>query len=150
MELELNLDGPVRPRRLSGPAPPRKTVERLALVVEDEWLVRLELVDALEAAGWTVSETGSGDEALALLAAGERFDLLVTDIRLHGSMNGWDVADACRAAQPGIGIVYASGNPSLEDRVLPGSVFMAKPVRIDAFIATCERVWKARETGGQD
>ena len=56
------------------------------LVVEDEWLLRLELAEELTSAGWRVLEAGSGEDALQLLAGlqdqGEKIDFLVTDIRL--------------------------------------------------------------------
>lgn len=138
------VEGPsVRSHKLTGPAPPRAAGDRLALVVEDEWLVRLELVYALEAAGWAVIETNSAEEALELLCRGERFDLVVTDIRLGGAMTGWDVAEAFRRADSAVGIVYASGNSVLAHRQVVGSVFMSKPVLIGDLIAVCEQIWNA-------
>jgi CheY-like chemotaxis protein len=148
MNIEPLFDRPLRLRLTAGPSAPRKTVERLALLVEDEWLIRIDMANALEAAGWMVAETNSGEEALRLLAEGEKFDLVVLDIRLHGTATGWDVADAFRARRPEVGVVYASANPPLEDRILPGSVFLSKPVSVDALVATCERIWKARKSGG--
>jgi CheY-like chemotaxis protein len=143
MELELIIEPEVRPRTFKCTDPTRATIERIALIVEDEWLVRLELAEALEDAGWTVVETNSGEEALTMLEEGERFDLLITDIRLHGAMTGWDVADAFRAAYPAIGVVYASGNSPIEVRQVAGSVFMSKPVRTENLVSTCETMWQA-------
>ena len=128
---------------LTGADPPRALSDRIVLIVEDEWLVRLELVDALEAAGWTVAESNSGEAAITMLDKGGRFDLVITDIRLHGAMSGWDVADAFRAENPGIGIIYASGNTALAERQVSGSTFISKPVRIEELVAACERIWEA-------
>lgn len=147
MERDLICEPGSRSHGIAATDPPRATVERLALIVEDEWLVRLEFAEALEAAGWTVAETNSGEDALALLRKGERFHLLITDIRLHGPMTGWDVAEAFRLANPDIGIVYASGNPALEERQVAGSAFIGKPVRVDDLVVTCDRMWKSARGG---
>ena len=43
-----------------------------------------------------MTAVASGDEALALLQAGQRFDVIVTDIEMPG-MNGFELAEAMRA-----------------------------------------------------
>jgi CheY-like chemotaxis protein len=121
---------------------------RVAIVVEDEWLVRMELTEALETAGWTVHEAGSGEEALALSDRQSHVDLLVTDIRLHGTITGWDVAERYRIIWPRIPVIYASANPSIEARLVPGGVFMGKPTRMTELVALGERLWAAAAGGG--
>jgi CheY-like chemotaxis protein len=108
----------------------------VALVVEDEWLVRMELAEALEGAGWTVREASTGEAALLVLKADPPVDLIVTDIRLPGALSGWDVADAFRAANQKVGIIYCSGNTCEPLRQLVDSVFLTKPCRIDLLLAT--------------
>jgi len=71
---------------------------RVALVVEDEWIVRNNIVNELRESGWTVVETATGEEALVLLADRE-VDVVLTDIQLAGAMTGWDVARAARGGQ---------------------------------------------------
>lgn len=61
----------------------------LILVVEDDWLLRRVLEDAFTEAGWAVHGAESGETALEMLASDERVDLLVTDIRLGGALDGW-------------------------------------------------------------
>ena len=111
------------------------------LVVEDEWLIRLELAEELTAAGWTVREAGTGEDALKFIAGaqadGERLDFLVTDIRLGGAVDGWDVADACRKAWPGLPVIYVSANPMVESRRVEGGVLLSKPVAVDSLISLC-------------
>ena len=58
------------------------------LVVEDEPLVREIIVSELEDAGYEVLEAADGAAALALLREA-RVDLLFTDIRLPGEVDGW-------------------------------------------------------------
>jgi DNA-binding response OmpR family regulator len=119
-------------------------MQRTGLVVEDEWLIRLELVEELTAAGWAVREAGNGEEALKLIAraqaAGDKIDFLVTDIRLGGVVDGWDIAEACRKAWPGLPVIYVSANPVVESRLVPGGVMLSKPVEVENLIAHCHRL----------
>jgi len=108
------------------------------LVAEDEWLLRMELADELQAAGWQVLEASGGEEALALLAQQSGVDFLITDIRLGGASDGWDVADAFRESRPDGAVIYVSANPDLASRRVPGSVFLGKPVEMRALLATCD------------
>jgi CheY-like chemotaxis protein len=114
------------------------------LVVEDEWLLRLELAEELTSAGWQVREAGTGEEALRLLqqiqASGERIDFLVTDIRLGGPVDGWDVAEACRNIWPELPVIYVSANPIVEKRRVGDSVFLSKPVEVDHLLSACRRL----------
>jgi CheY-like chemotaxis protein len=117
----------------------------VALIAEDEWLVRMDIADALLNAGWQVIEAATGEQALTL-ADGARangvgvVDLLVTDIRLGGAMNGWDLAEALRLKRPDIAVVYASATPAAETRQVAGSAFVEKPFRIDTLMRICSRL----------
>jgi DNA-binding response OmpR family regulator len=119
-------------------------MQRTGLVVEDEWLIRLELVEELTAAGWAIREAGNGEEALKLItkaqAAGDKIDFLVTDIRLGGAADGWDIAEASRKAWPGLPVIYVSANPVVESRLVPGGVMLSKPVEVENLIAHCRRL----------
>jgi len=117
--------------------------QRIVLVVEDEWLVRMEIADAFERAGWIVIEAGSGEEAIALLAEAAPIGLLVTDVRLPGPMTGWDVAENYRARLPGLPVLYASANPPIAARQVSGSLFFEKPSRMPELMAAGERLWLA-------
>ncbi|MEE4455078.1 response regulator [Novosphingobium resinovorum] len=114
---------------------------RCAVVVEDEWLVRMEIADGLEAAGWQVLEFSSGEAAVAILDGQSPPHLLVTDIRLLGAMSGWDLAQAYRTTWPEIAVIYASANPQLGDRQVANSVFMEKPSRVAELVITADRLW---------
>jgi CheY-like chemotaxis protein len=108
--------------------------QSIALVVEDEWLLRMEIADTLRDADWDVLEASSGEGALALLGEGRHIDLLVTDIRLAGPLTGWEVAEAYRAKFPAIGVIYASANPADRGRQVAKSVFFEKPCRMDKIV----------------
>lgn len=97
------------------------------LVVEDEHLVRLDIVGVLNAAGFATIDFSSGEEAISLLANGDRIDAVFTDIQLAGPVTGWHVAEAFRATRPATQVIYASGNASDRSRQVAGSHFFNKP-----------------------
>jgi CheY-like chemotaxis protein len=116
-------------------------VTRTVLVVEDEWLVRMELTDAFEDEGCTVLESASGEDAIGLLRAGDGpVDLLVTDIRLTGALTGWDVGEEARVVDPRMPVIYVSANPPAPERNVAGSVFIGKPALVGDVIAQARRL----------
>jgi signal transduction histidine kinase/CheY-like chemotaxis protein len=62
----------------------------------------------LERVGFQVVRVGSGDQALATLAAGERFDALLTDFAMPG-MNGVELIARARAVQPELAALVITG-----------------------------------------
>jgi CheY-like chemotaxis protein len=80
------------------------------LVVEDEVLVRLMIAEELRSAGFQVIEAASADEALAVLANISDVSLIISDIRMPGSMDGLGLAKKVRAEFPKIRIVLTSGH----------------------------------------
>lgn len=118
----------------------------VAVVVEDEWLIRMELADALTSAGVEVFEAGAAEDALAYLDDDRRVDVLITDIRLLGKMDGWELAEAFRAVRPKIGVIYASANPPQKHREVPDSVFLPKPAPMQRIVQICHAVCDARSS----
>jgi two-component system OmpR family response regulator len=114
--------------------------QHVVLVVEDEWLLRMELADELAAAGWQVREAATGEEALLVLEREAAIDFLVTDIRLPGKVDGWGVAERFRELHEGGAVIYVSANPDLAHRRVPGSVFLGKPVMIETLLRTCDQL----------
>ena len=112
------------------------------LVVEDDWLVRADIVLALLQEGWTVLEAATGTGAVNVLRETKTVDLLITDIRLADAMTGWDVAEAFRILHPDAPVVYASGNPNNDERRVAGSVFLSKPVVLSGLLVACTRLVK--------
>ena len=110
------------------------------LVVEDEWLLRMHLVDELTDAGWQILEAATGEEGAAVIAREPRIDFLITDIRLPGPMDGWGVAENFRTAHPDAPVIYVSANPDLLTRRAPGSLFFGKPVDMTVLLEACDRL----------
>ncbi|WP_375409560.1 response regulator [uncultured Methylobacterium sp.] len=104
------------------------------LMVEDESLL-LEVITAdLEDAGFEVTPAASAEIAMDLLKEGLGVDLLFTDIRLPGAMDGWQLAEAARALRPGLPVIYATGFTTTPPRLIEGSLFFTKPYRASAVI----------------
>ena len=96
------------------------------LVVEDDFLIRLNTLDMLEELGHQAVEASNGEEALQL-AEQQSFDVLLTDMGLP-RMSGSELAAIVRQSQPGIGVVFATGHHNLPD--VPGDrpgVLLQKP-----------------------
>jgi CheY-like chemotaxis protein len=115
------------------------------LVVEDEWLVRTAISQFLEAAGCRVIEAQNGEKAIEVLHNGDHINVVFTDIRLGGNVNGWDVAEASRANDPAIGVIYTSGESISPPREVAGSTFFTKPYDPAKVLDACERLYLSRE-----
>lgn len=112
--------------------------EKIAvLVVEDEPLVRIDVVDQLEDEGYHVFEAATADQAIAILEGEPSIRLLFTDIDMPGSMDGLKLAAAVRDRWPPVRIVVTSGHHSIATSDLPdGSVFFSKPYRHNVVVAS--------------
>ena len=98
------------------------------LVVEDEFLIRLDTVDRLEEAGFVVIEAGDADEAIHILETSTEIRVLFTDVEMPGSMDGFALARIARNRWPPIEIIVASGRRKPEETFLPErSQFFGKP-----------------------
>ena len=118
----------------------RSRSEFTILVVEDELLLRMELVDVLQDAGWNTLEAATGEAASAYLDQDEKIDFLLTDIRLGGTVDGWQVAERFREIRPDGPVIYVSANPDLASRRVRDSVFLSKPVDMRMVQNTCDRL----------
>jgi CheY-like chemotaxis protein len=100
------------------------------LVVEDEDLLRMDLVETLEEAGFRTFEAASAEGAIRILEANPQIELLFTDVHMPGSMDGAKLAHYVRGRWPPVRIVVTSGNWLPEPGALPeGADFIPKPYR---------------------
>jgi two-component system, response regulator PdtaR len=98
------------------------------LIVEDEFLLRMNAVEMIEAAGYDVLEAGNADEAIAILETRRDIHVVFTDIHMPGSMDGLKLARFVRDRWPPIKIIATSGALALRDGDLPeGGIFLSKP-----------------------
>jgi CheY-like chemotaxis protein len=104
------------------------------LLVEDEMLVRELAFEDLTDAGHDVTAAGSGDEALAILRQDQAFDVLFTDIRMPGEIDGWQLADEARELIPALKIIFATGLNDDAGWKRPEDRMLAKPYRKDELL----------------
>jgi CheY-like chemotaxis protein len=110
------------------------------LVVEDEPLLNELMADELKTLGFTVLRASSGEEALHLIEGETPVDVLFTDIRLPGSLDGWDVAERFRRKNPSGPVIYTTGYSGTPVRRVSQSAFMAKPYRPAAIVKEIRRL----------
>ncbi len=118
------------------PDVPRAVMGETVLVVDDEPVVRMLVIDALQELGYAAIEAGDGGAGLRHIEAQGRIDLLVTDVGLPGGMNGRQLADLARLRRPGLKVLFITGfaenavvgNGTME----PGMEVMTKPFAMDA------------------
>jgi CheY-like chemotaxis protein len=100
----------------------------VVLVVEDEFLLRMDAVDMISAAGFEVVEAGNADEAIEILESRRDITVVFTDIQMPGSMDGLKLARAVRGRWPPIKIIATSGRDNVGETDLPeGGRFLSKP-----------------------
>jgi CheY-like chemotaxis protein len=88
-----------------------KKIRSAILVVEDEVLVRMMIADELRNAGYTVIEASTAHEALELLRQkGVEVQLVFSDVRMPGTIDGTALARSVRTEFPAIKIMLTSGN----------------------------------------
>ena len=85
----------------------------LALLVDDEEVVRASTSDMLQELGYRVQEADSGESALAWVNEGAHPDLLVTDHLMPG-MTGVDLARALRSRIVDLPVLIVSGYAEAE------------------------------------
>ena len=107
---------------------PIRLAPATVLLVEDEALVRLELAVWLEELGLIVLEACDADEAIALLNINPRIDVLLTDIKMPGAMDGIRLAHYLRHRWPPIKVIVLSALIDTLQADLPlDSLFVPKP-----------------------
>ena len=89
------------------------------LVVEDEVLIRLAVVDHLLDRGFRVMGVSNAAEAIEALEANLHVDLVITDVKMPGAMDGIELARWIRARHPAFPIIIASAHVQ-RDRLGPG------------------------------
>lgn len=104
------------------------------LIVDDDPLVRETLGLIFEDLGWRVRNASSGSEARSVLLGGQKFDLLLTDIRMPGELNGWALAEEVRRGHPDLPIIYCSGYSTEPVRLVERSAYVPKPFRAEAIL----------------
>lgn len=98
------------------------------LIVEDEFLIRLTLAEALADEGFDVVEAETGDEALRLIETDPAIRLMLTDMQLPGTLDGAQLALRARGHNPELPIIFVTGRGEVANALLTArDLFIAKP-----------------------
>lgn len=108
------------------------------LVVEDEPMILDIVADELSDAGFTVLQATTGEEAVDILNSDAAVDLLLTDIRLPGTLDGWCVAEHARERFSSLPVIYVTGYSALPIRQVPDSILLMKPYRPSAIVSAAK------------
>lgn len=91
------------------PAGPAEAAQRVVLVVEDEVVLRMAVSAHLRDAGFVVIEAVDAEEAVELLRANHKIQLVFSDITMPGTMDGDLLAEWISERYPEIRILLTSG-----------------------------------------
>ncbi len=129
---------PIEPE---APQPERPKEKETILVVDDEQAIRKMVALGLQLYGYEVLEASSGQEAIEVWDEhGGRVDLLFTDMRMPGRMNGLELFEELRRREPGLmGIVssgYSEEIVKSQEHLPAGITFLPKPYDVKTLVLT--------------
>lgn len=117
------------------------------LVVEDEFLIRFMLADSLREIGYRVLEAADGEEGLDFLTTGQTVDLMVTDVRMPGSIDGMELTRRSKSLAPHRPVIVCSAH-LFEPESDPADAFLPKPYTVAALADAIARLigdpWQTR------
>jgi two-component system, response regulator PdtaR len=102
--------------------------QRTVLVVEDDVLERGPLAEYLRDAGFRVIEAANGHEAVEVLSSEMTVDIVFSDIRMPGEIDGLALAHWVDQRMPNVRVLLTSGDRALHIERLPGpGHYIGKP-----------------------
>lgn len=110
--------------------------EACILVVEDELLVRFLVSEIMRDAGYTVIEAVNADEALDIIQTGVHLDLVFSDVKMPGSLDGLGLLKVVKSSHPGLPVLITSGHCDPALAINGGAAhFVRKPYDLDSVLA---------------
>jgi DNA-binding NtrC family response regulator len=95
-----------------------------------------------------VIHAADGEEALAWCR--RRFaDILITDIRLPGSIDGWQIAECCREHDSTLPVIYATGFSPTDYRPVAGGLVLKKPFHPDEIVSAVRRLTESSRASAE-
>ncbi|KAE9627224.1 response regulator [Parasedimentitalea maritima] len=123
---------PTEPHNLENDTVLSRSIKSI-LLVEDEPVLLTKMATLLTQDGFEVQISKSGDEAAKILLEVQGFDLLITDVAMPGTLQGYDLFDYGKQLNPDLKSIIISGyTPSPTDlggALNSGAKFLRKPVR---------------------
>jgi DNA-binding NtrC family response regulator len=112
------------------------------LLVEDSSPARRNIARFLEIAGYEVAQADTGEDAVRLIEANGAFDVVVSDLRMPGMINGLDVLSFHNRIAPHTGsiLMTAFGSDQIRDQTRElGAGYLEKPVQLNSLLLEIEK-----------
>jgi DNA-binding response OmpR family regulator len=111
------------------------------MVIEPDVLMRAAISEYLRECGYRVIEAVRAEDVCGALKAGAELDVVFSELRLPGELQGFALAQSLRQKHPGIEVILTSGVTDAADKAsaLCGDGPVKKPYELDD-IATRIRV----------
>lgn len=113
------------------------------LLAEDDDAMRQYLARALERSGYRITAVDRGTAALALIEAGERYDLLLTDIVMP-ELDGIELAQRTSIIAPDMRVMFITGFSAVTLRAgqtLPQAKVLSKPFHLRDLVLEVDRMF---------
>lgn len=112
------------------------------LLIENNNLSRQNMAAFLQRFGYSVTETGDGEEAIKLIKD-IKFDVVITDLQLECMVDGLDILACHRKASPKARsfLMTAFGTDQVREQVASmGAVYLEKPIQLSDVAALLEDI----------
>jgi ATP-dependent Lon protease len=117
------------------------------LLVDDDATARRNMEHVLAKDGYAITTAEDGFDALDHLEQ-ERFDLIVTDLKMKG-VDGMEVLKRAKEKDPNVEVIVVSGfatMPTAVEEIKKGSYhFLAKPLRLDELRETINKALEKKQ-----
>jgi two-component system response regulator AtoC len=125
-----------------------QTMQRHILIADDDEGVRAVLRDLLEGEGYLVSEAKTGTEVLTQVAGGNKYGLLLIDLRMPG-IDGLEVLERLRKNNNDTGVIMitAHGTSSVAIRAMQMGAYdyLLKPFEVEDVLIQVQRFFEHQE-----
>lgn len=114
----------------------------IVLIVDDDDQVLDIAAIVLASLGYQVIPATNGEAALEIIKYYRAIDLLMTDIVMPGTIDGWELARRAKHMRPELSVVYTTGfsDGALPDKSHPGyGPLLPKPWRADQLVSLVNR-----------
>jgi DNA-binding NtrC family response regulator len=119
------------------------------LIVEDEEDQRIRLKYVFESDGYSVDEVSDGESAIKKMGA-KRYDIVVSDLKLPGEMDGLDVLRKAKNLSPSTEVFIVTAYGTVENAVqamINGAFdYIQKPINMPEFRIKIKRALEIIET----
>jgi CheY-like chemotaxis protein len=123
------------------------------LVVDDEVLVRMTICHYLRECGYKVVEAADADEALEILKSEVAIDVVVSELAMRGSMNGFGLAKWIRNNKGTLKVILV-GSPERAANIAADlceeGPMLSKPYEPQALVEVIRRQLGLRKPPGQE